>query len=376
MKTKKVIYSILFILIVSCSEKDNLDYNKLSKINNKYFVKKETAIYIAEHFNFFTSNNPNSKNSTNLSIKNITSINDNNKNPAYYIINYNNDAGYLVLSADYRQEAILGFGENGNFLTSNIPPQLNYIIEEQTSEIEFIRENEVDSIEQVPEDSWSMFTLPPEDQPIPIDPECEGQYSYEYTKGPLLTTQWGQNGGGTVPYNNFCPIPNGCSYKAPTGCVATAMSQIMYYHKWPNTYDWTQMQNGNTSSAECARLMRDAGISVNMNYDCYSSGAYSKDVEKALENDFGYSTSTSYETYYSGPMQTEIDSYRPVYLSAGGHAWVCDGYRYYFSGCTGSIWPHMNWGWNGAYNDYFGFNNWNPSSYSFNSNRKMVKVRK
>jgi hypothetical protein len=119
-------------------------------------------------------------------------------------------------------------------------------------------------------------------------------------------------------------------------------------------------------------------MSVDMDYDCSGSGAYSSDVESALENDFGYASSTNYQTYYSGPMQIEIDAYRPVYVSAGGHAWVCDGYRYFFSGCSGTIWPHMNWGWGGFGNNYCAFNNWQPSgsSSTYNSNRKMVIVRK
>ncbi len=370
-------YIIIVLSAISCTKEDKMSTVKQSAINKKYYVKECTARYIAENFNFFIVPKSNSRITNNLTIKDITSINDSNNIPAYYIINYNDNAGYLILSADFRQEAVLGFGEQGEALLTNIPPQLNFIIEEQTSEIEYLRENEVDSIETVPNDSWSMLPLPPDDIPQIVDPingNCGS--SYEVTKGPLLATSWGQTRGGFIPYNYLCPTPSGCMDKAPTGCVATAMAQIMYYHKWPSSYIWTQMQTGDNSTVECAKLMRDVGMSVNMSYGCSSSGAYSSIVEAALEYHFGYASSTNYETYYSGPMQVEIDGYRPIFLSAGGHAWVCDGYRYFFSGCSGSIWPHMNWGWNGFYDNYYGFNNWNPGGMTYNNNRKMIKVRK
>lgn len=374
---------IIALFAISCTKEHNTNTVKLSSINKKYFVKESVAKYVAENFNFFKVPKANSRNTSNLTVKEIININDVNNIPAYYAINYNDDAGYLILSADFRQEAVIGFGEEGNFIIANIPPQLNQIIKDETSEIEYLRENEVDSIEEFPKDSWSMTTLPPDDVPIEVDPEngnCGD--AYEYTKGPLLTTTWDQSGTGNGQpasinsrYNDLCPMLS-CG-RPPVGCVATAMAQIMYYHKKPTSYNWASMANTYSTPA-CAQLMRNAGMSVDMDYDCSGSGAYSSDVESALENDFGYASSTNYQTYYSGPMQIEIDAYRPVYVSAGGHAWVCDGYRYFFSGCSGTIWPHMNWGWGGFGNNYCAFNNWQPSgsSSTYNSNRKMVIVRK
>ncbi|MEZ4878821.1 MAG: C10 family peptidase [Chitinophagales bacterium] len=350
----------------------------MSPINQKYFVSKATAMYIAEHFHFFLAPKNNAKTTSTLSVKDITEIKDNNNNTAYYLFNYNDDRGYLFLSADYRQEAAFGFGENGLADINNMPPQLKYLIDEEIKEIDFLRNNEVDSIEQVPEETWEMFALPP-DENLPGLPDEEGNCgeAYSYTKGPLLQTEWGQDRGGIVPYNDLCPIPNGCSFKAPTGCVATAMAQIMYYHKKPASYNWNLMYTGNQSSAECARLMRDAGNSVDMSYTCTLSGANSRKVDNALINTFGYASSTNYRDYGSGPTQVEIDNYRPVYLSAvDQHAWVCDGYRYFLTGCSGIFWPHMNWGWNGDYNNYFGFNDWSPGGYSFNGERKMIVIRK
>jgi len=369
-------YIIIAFFAISCTKEKNTHSTKQTTINKKYFVKESVAKYVAENFHFFKVPKSNSRNTSNLTVKDITNIYDANNIPAYYIINYNDDAGYLILSADFRQEAIIGFGEQGNALLANIPPQLKNIIDEETSEIEYLRENEVDSIEEVPERTWAATTLPDDNPPGPVDPDGENCTTYDYTKGPLLLTNWGQDGGGVMPYNNLCPIPNGCTVKAPTGCVATAMSQIMYYHKFPSTYVWTQMQTGDNSTAECARLMRNAGTSVSMNYGCSASGAYTEDVAPALKNTFGYASTTQCLSYSVGTVQNEINAYRPVYLSGGGHAWVCDGYRFMSSGCLGTTWLRMNWGWNGSWNDYYSSSNWNPAGSNYNSNKKMVLVRK
>lgn len=376
-------YIIIALFAISCTKEKHTDSVNDSAINKKYFVKESTAKYVAENFHFYTTNT-NSRINSNRTVKDITEINGTNNIPAYYIINYNDNLGYLLLSADYRQEAILGFNEEGNFTISETPIQLEEIILEETSETNYLRENEVDSIETQPRNTWETITLPPDDNPIgPVEPGGGNCTSYDYTKGPLLTTLWGQNGGWTPVfqsnYNDQAPLLS-CG-RALTGCVATAMAQIMYYHRWPTSYNWTLMQQGNISTPECARLMRNAGNSVSMDYGCSSSGARSEDVPNALRNTFGYSSNTSNCISYSaGTVQNEINAFRPVYLRGrgadGGHAWVCDGYRFMSSGCLGTTLLLMNWGWNGSANGFYNSSNWNPSGMTFNSDRGMILVRK
>lgn len=195
--------------------------------------------------------------------------------------------------------------------------------------------------------------------------------------GPLLTTAWGQD----YDFADLCPE------KYPCGCVATAMAQIMYYHRWPATgtgshtytwngselsvdysaatYDWDNMLTyyGNsdadaTQTAAVATLCYHAGVSVDMNYTSQGSGAQSVKVPEALSEHFGYSKAAQSRrrSNYTSEQWTDIIAGQlaaglPVYYSgndgsAGGHAFVCDGMD-----ADGKL--HINWGWEGFGNGYF-----------------------
>lgn len=215
--------------------------------------------------------------------------------------------------------------------------------------------------------------------------------------GPLLQTTWDQS----PYYNQLCPTGT------PTGCVATAMSQIMRYHNWPASgngwhkyvhatygtqfanfqdasYDWANMPsfiNAGSSSAEknaIAKLCYHAGVSVDMNYGTDGSGAYSQDVLYALTSYFKYDPTTiniyafnaNQQTSWVNQVKAEIDAGRPVYYAGssqkdGGHAWVCDGY-------DDSDKLSINWGWGGYYNGFFAANAMNPGTYSFSESNSMI----
>jgi hypothetical protein len=209
---------------------------------------------------------------------------------------------------------------------------------------------------------------------------------------PLLTTTWNQGTANSPTYNLQCPA---YTY---TGCVATAMSQIMNYHKWPSTgrgwykyvpasnpdYDWSNMPDAlSVSSSDVeknalATLMYHAGVSVSMNYAADGSGAYSEDVMYALTTYFKYDPTTintydfnaSNTTSWITMVKTEIDNGRPVYYSGsstadGGHAWVCDGY-------DASNKLHINWGWGGSANGYFVCTAMSPAGMSFTENNSII----
>ena len=203
---------------------------------------------------------------------------------------------------------------------------------------------------------------------------------------PLIKTQWDQDS----PYNNMCPN------KYPTGCVATATAQIMYYHQYPATYDWDVMKTsyGMTDTGEAAdavaKLMADIGEKVFMKYGEGASSADNKDASEALRYEFGYSETTEYVARDSYTAQSwdellynELASSRPVIFSAqsmtptgeNGHAFVIDGYDV----MDGVGYYHVNWGWGGYSDDYFLISVLNPeyqytggsagsSGYSINQN--------
>lgn len=156
---------------------------------------------------------------------------------------------------------------------------------------------------------------------------------------PLLQTQWGQDD----PYNLQCPVKSG--KHCQTGCVATAMAQIMYYHRWPaEGYDWDNMLPTYTGSeteaqqAAVAKLMHDCGVAVDMEYGVVTSAAFEGDAAVALVRDFGYAETAQevFAFYYTREeweelIYNELAEGRPVFyggMPAGFlHQFVCDGYK-------------------------------------------------
>ena len=205
---------------------------------------------------------------------------------------------------------------------------------------------------------------------------------------PLLgDIAWGQ----TYPYNSKCPEKGG--ERCVTGCVATAMAQMMKYWEFPaqgkgawsydwdgttlsadfstHRYDWKEMKPTYSMGAtqeeidEVARLMLDTGIATSMTYGTVSSGTYPMATVYALINNFGYDKGIRYcERAFYGIdlwrklLRDELDAGRPViYIGQSdkeGHEFVCDGYdaEGYF---------HFNWGWNGGYDGYFLVTALNPN---------------
>lgn len=222
---------------------------------------------------------------------------------------------------------------------------------------------------------------------------------------PLLKTKWDQE----TPYNNSC-THNGM--KLLTGCVATAMAQVMNYYQYPDRgigshsytvnysdwgtvtyssnfeehiYDWGNMLDSYTSgysdkqASAVALLMRDCGISTNMTYRTYNSTAYTSAIANALKNYFSYSQSTYYlyrpnidqETWLN-KVYTELSNGHPICYagsptSAGttGHAFVLDGYDK-----TGKV--HVNWGWSGSFDGYYSIDALNPGTNNYSYAQEMV----
>lgn len=280
-----------------------------------------------------------------------------------YVFNFGN--GFVVVSADDRYHPILGYSENGSFRYESAPDGLLFMLGEVNHEIaQCIAENVVQSTDITCQ--WNNLeaygVLNPE-KSIPL-------------VGPLVQTKWNQD----APYNMYAP--NGY----PTGCVATAMAQLMKYWEWPitgtgehsyewqgqtltanfgeTTYDWDNMldvYSTGTVTPEnkeaVAVLMSHCGISVDMMYAADGSGAYSPDVPIAISNYFSYSDHATHigkggYTYdeWIALLKSNIDQQIPLYYSGqgadGGHAFVCDGYN------NDGLF-HFNWGWGGSSDGWF-----------------------
>ena len=229
---------------------------------------------------------------------------------------------------------------------------------------------------------------------------------FKPTVAPIVQTLWNQ----TAPYNDQCPPDKGGTL-CPTGCVATALAQIMYYWKYPvhgtgqgsvsvtsdgsgnsifvdfgaATYDWDNMlldyettDYTDTQANAVSTLMLHCGVAVDMKYDATGSGAYTHEARYGMIHYFNYNPGINMLTrnYYSTTewmkiIYEELNAGRPVYYtgvdaSQGGHAFVCDGY-------DASGYLHINWGWGAkGGNGYYDVALLDPSGYSFSNSQDML----
>ncbi|MDR0768687.1 MAG: C10 family peptidase [Dysgonamonadaceae bacterium] len=313
--------------------------------------------------------------------------------PMYYVFTMNDNGGFIIIAGDDAVKPVLGYSDTGTFDESN--PNLAYWMETLSQEIAAAIENNLLQDAQTQEE-WEALN-----GSITLFSTDEATDDYVL---PLIQTQWNQN----YPYYIYCPK------ERYTGCVATAMAQIMKYHNHPenrtvvipayttatdkiyvpsvngdHSYRWHSMtniyqgHNERATETAVAELMRDCGFAVKMDYQSTGSSAYSHDVPSALKNYFDYDAGVSYfmRDYYSleswiNLLKTELNDNRPVYYSGqgsvGGHAFVCDGYN-----AAGQF--HFNWGWGGNSDGYFAISALNPGSLgagggagSYNSEQSIV----
>ncbi len=288
-----------------------------------------------------------------------------------YVFNVEDNSGFVVVSNDDRTYPILGFSEKGSFSTDKMPDNMKAWLQGYADEIAWLQKSGSKKADAIK----------------PAKMEKVGTHSTAAV-APLCTSTWDQD----APYNNLCPTYsswNG-SGRCVTGCVATAMAQVMYYHKWPEsstkaipgyttysyglnlsslpvtTFDWANMRDsysGGYTTVQgnaVAKLMQYCGYGVQMDYGP-SSGAYTEDVAIALREYFDYNpyttrfVSRSSYTYanWTDMMYYEVSHGRPVCYggtsTGGGHEFVCDGYTFE----SNTDFFHINWGWGGDSDNYF-----------------------
>lgn len=303
----------------------------------------------------------------------------------YYIFNFNDSTGYAIVGGDDRMPAIVGYSDKGTLNPDNLPVNLKSFLAAYKATVESVEKGDTAAVKNVKaamKREAGSYT--------PIAPLLGG-------------IEWSQN----APFNNLCPKYDG-KYNAVTGCVATAMAQIMRYWKYPSSllegipayvsqsynipidsipngigYDWDNMPekyNGdftNNQAFAVATLMQHIGASVKMDYGP-ESGAYDKDVIPALTHYFGYDKDiikmldrTNFEWEdWNKILQDELGKKRPIYYCGhsfiGGHAFVCDG-------MDSDGYYHINWGWGGKSNDYFDITILNPNNgIGFNESNSAI----
>lgn len=294
------------------------------------------------------------------------------KNPSYYLFNVGKGNGFVLMSASDRTRQVLGYADSGRIDADNMPDQLRAWLD-KLSEVVAAADN--GTIKRAQSGARAVAST------------AAGSTTKNFVPT-LVPSRWNQGD----PYNQQCPkYNNNGNYVLPaTGCVATAMSQVMYFWKWPKkqcasipgytsgwnnttttypalpgvTFDWDHMTDtysdasSQTSKDAVAQLMHYVGRSIQMGYGP-ASGASSGNCVTALKNYYGYNVnmylaSSSDYTYqqWEDLIYNELAAGRPVLMAGdtsdrtGGHEWVCDGY-------DGNGLFHMNWGWGGMCDGYF-----------------------
>ena len=286
------------------------------------------------------------------------------QNRSYYVFNVEQNEGFVIVSGDERTPDILGYSERGNLDPATAPCNVRWLLSYYEAAIGSLTEYNTTAINRA---------------------------SDHTAISPMLATTWGQGN----PYYNQCPTIDG--QPCATGCVATAMAQVMNFHQWPKgetseipayttttnsiylpKLDATTFPWDNMTEDDIARLMSYCGQAVGMDYDPTESGAYDVRIPGALVAKFGYDNGTRivYRNGYNSErwnqlMYDELAAGRPVIYggqsNSGGHSFILHGYedgRFY-----------INWGWDGMYDGYFELTDLNPdydANRAFNRNQTAV----
>ncbi|MBR1593342.1 MAG: leucine-rich repeat protein [Alloprevotella sp.] len=296
--------------------------------------------------------------------------------PELYVYNVPS-GGFVIVSGDESTESeVLGWSDSGSFNADDLPESLQFLVEGYAKGIAAYRQDASAEVR-----SW-----------VARAPRRASGYG---NVEPLLREHWGQD------YSKYVT--------AKTGCVATAVAQIMNYHRWPqhgygshtnvnqtsqsidfseHTYQWSKM----TSTADAderyeaiSRLMADVGCAANMDYGIdwrNASAAYSHNAYKALATHFNYDEGTmQYISNYSqrgiihymgtetmaDAIRSELRASRPVYYAGRDTIWKEDyiygqhiryldfteGHALVIDGFSDDGLFHVDFGWDGRCNGYY-----------------------
>ena len=291
----------------------------------------------------------------------------------------NRHAGFVVLANDDATEAVVGVSNKPYTTDTNINPAFQWYLRAANAAI----------ANRIANGQHSSAAIAPA-APLPDHVD------------PLIETRWQQE----APFNNDVQKDeNGKPYLV--GCVAITMTQIMRYYKYPTVgkgsnsysmngetlsadffaspYQWDKMlpiyEKGKYTDEEAkavSELMRQVGISVNMDYKPGFSSSYTMSAQNALINNFGYNPDMNRYTrnYYSEQewmdmVYKELSEKRPIYYSGNdskwenGHAFVIDGYN-----ADGKV--HVNWGWGGYQDGFFDIGILTPARSNYSYYQDMI----
>lgn len=300
---------------------------------------------------------------------------------SYYVFPNANSKGFTIVSGDDRLPEIVGYSSQGSYDENNLPEGFVSFMKAYQNLCNKVNLGDAEALKNLAEiKAWRN--------------KKNASAASTSAVAPLLgNIEWDQ----TSPYNNMCPRYDSV-HVAATGCVATAMAQVMAYYKYPKQlkadipgyvnrwngipmeiptitreegiYDWDNMlpkynKEANATQQQkdaVAKLMYHCGAAVRMSYGPESAATVSA---TKLAKYFGYDADLMMDlnraTFtldkWMQIIDTELAAGRPVLYggqaSDGGHQFVCDGK-------DGEGLYHINWGWSGSQNGYFDLSLLNP----------------
>lgn len=292
---------------------------------------------------------------------------------SFYVFSGTQGKGYIIIAGDDRMPDIVGYSTNGTFDTNNLPEGFKAFLQLYDETLVAVNNNNSQVVSDIK--------------------KAKANKEKHAVIEPLLgDISWAQD----KPFNAMCP-PYSDTENCLTGCVATAMSQIMRYHKYPQTIqtdipvyattfgdekldripegtplDWDNMlpqyEEGAYNEQQqkaVATLMLSAGMAIKARYGHALTEAHTQ--AQAFVKYFGYDPDLIAMPYRNGYNVTEwkaiidheLDNKRPILYAASnakreGHAFVCDG-------CDENGLYHINWGW-ATTNGYYDISILNPGT--------------
>lgn len=300
----------------------------------------------------------------------------------YYV--FHTDNGFAVVSADRRTQPLLAFSDEQPLASETMAPAARMWLTHYADQLAELR-----SQPYRPEDAHPAWS------------RSRDELRPEVAIAPFLRSNWGQGS----EYNYYCPKDiKGEGGRTVTGCVATAMAQLMYHFRFPETgtgtYSYTDVHYGvqsadygNTTydfAAMCDKassvntaistLMYHCGVGVDMVYGPNGSGMYNHSAANVLKTYFKYSPDTRYEFRDSTTLDwdslivSHLERTIPLYYAGwsvpdtDGHAFICDGYQR----VDNANYYHFNFGWDGQSNGYFYTNALNVGGSHFNLAQELI----
>jgi hypothetical protein len=321
----------------------------------------------------------------------------------YYVFNLVPE-GWIIVSADDSAYPVIGYSETGRYDPEKAtqPPAFMAWMDNAAAQI---ADAAALGLEPLPDaaSAWNQLSAAPDHYAPDL-----GELAGADTVSPLVQSTWGQGTGeefwlfnqNNNSYNQFCPWDYNTFLRThwnfcPTGCVATAMAQIMRYWQWPlfgsgshsydpanhctydcsswglrwqnfsgRTYTWTDASMPlHNPSHDIALLMYDIGVAVEMDYSLSASSAYFDEVPGALHAYFRYngyqdSKSPSDPDGWAKKLKDELNLGRPILYKGDTHVFICDGYN-----ASGDF--HFNWGWDGSCDGWFRLNALTPCGHDY-----------